>query len=160
MDLALFLNLFRGMMEKHGFVSIYKCPKWQPEFRTWQVPDRPNWKHQDCILSWDIGVPRLPSGYLLQLRTEQRWKNSPLDLFGVHLGPDFLICICTYQLCHRLTLGWYFPFILHWYQTMKNPTQNAQEGKGKKGIWDYLFGIKHAYCRLRQLNQQLAPDFF
>lgn len=27
MDLALFLNLFRSMMEKHSFVSIYKCPK-------------------------------------------------------------------------------------------------------------------------------------
>lgn len=27
MDLALVLNLFRCMTEKHSFVSIYKCPK-------------------------------------------------------------------------------------------------------------------------------------
>lgn len=104
MDLALFLNLFRGMMEKYGFVSIYKRPKWQPEFRTWRVPGWPNWKQQDRILSWNIGTARAAVRLSATAdhkagRREPRWRNASSGPFSVYLGPHSLIYTCTYRLC-------------------------------------------------------------
>lgn len=139
MDLALFLNLFRGVMEKYGFVSIYKRPKWQPEFRTWRVPGWPNWKQQDHILSWNIGTAR--AAVRLSATADHKAAGENQDGEMHHQVPSVFIWALILSFIpvptsyvHRLTLGWHLGFVLPWYQTMKNPTQNGQEGKQKEGL--------------------------